>query len=231
VTGYLNDRLLDIAPDLLGRMIDLGDAFGQVTKNFGTLETLEVDVAGHTTKIVGGVHFVIDEVPLAFPLADFGVADIKIENLGVSIDEAGKLTISEHEVRVAYGTLLRIAIDHAVVPMLDPSAHDIGDLLASAVNCQRVGQYVYEVIELGSPSTFETACTAGLNGAAAVLYQQIARLDDTTLQIGLAGTARGIDRDRDGTMDEILTGLWTGSLTYAGTPAPLGEAKFSGLRQ
>ncbi|MDQ3368584.1 MAG: hypothetical protein M3680_24410 [Myxococcota bacterium] len=231
VTGYLNDRLLEVAPELLTRMVDLGDAFGQAAKHFGTLETLEVDAAGRATKLVTGVHFVVDAVPLDLPLTDFGMADIKVENLRVTLDDAGHLTISEHQLAIAYGALLRIAIDHAIVPMLDPSAHDIGDLLASAVNCQRVGQYVFDVIGVGSPSTFEGACTAGLDATAAVLYAQLARLDGSLLELGLTGRARGVDRDRNGTMDQIQTGLWSGSIGYAGTPAPLGTATFHGVRK
>jgi hypothetical protein len=31
-------------------------------------------------------------------------------------------------------------------------------------------------------------------------------------------------------MDQIVTGTWSGELRYAGTPAPLAEAKFHGTR-
>ena len=47
---------------------------------------------------------------------------------------------------------------------------------------------------------------------------------------GLAGTARGVDTNRDGKMDSILTGTWAGDMQYAGTPAALGTAKFNGAK-
>ena len=55
-------------------------------------------------------------------------------------------------------------------------------------------------------------------------------IDAAALEFGLTGTARGVDKNRDGKMDDILTGAWTGSVSYAGTPAPLSTAKFFGAR-
>ncbi|MBA3819047.1 MAG: hypothetical protein H0X17_09160 [Deltaproteobacteria bacterium] len=231
ITGYLNDRLLAIAPELLGRMIDLGDAFGQAAKHLGTLETLDVDAAGRATRRITGVHFVVDGVPLDVSLVDVGLADLAAADLRITLDDAGWLSISEHRLVIAYGALLRVAIDHAIVPLLDPGAHDVGDLLARAVNCQRVGRYISEVIGVGSPSTYEGACTAGLEATAAVLYAQLARLDGSMLELELTGAARGVDRDRDGTMDGILSGLWTGTIGNAGTPVPLRDATFVGVRK
>lgn len=228
VTGYLNDRLLQIAPNFLTTLIDVGDAFGQAARHFGTLETLDIDAAGGATKVVTGVHFEIDQVPLDFQFADYGVTEVRVEGLQVMLEQTGKLTVSEHMVAFSYGQLLKLALDKAVIPMIDPSAQNLGDILEGAVNCQAVGQYVYEAIDLGSPSTFESACNAGLAAASAALYNKLATIDGSALQLGLVGTARGIDRNRDGKMDEIQTGLWTGSLGYAGTPAPLGDAKFFG---
>ncbi|MDQ3367050.1 MAG: hypothetical protein M3680_16625 [Myxococcota bacterium] len=230
VTGYLNDRLLQIAPNFLTKLIDVGDAFGQVTKHFGTLETLEINAAGQATKLVTGVHFEIDQVPLDFLFKDYAMADVKVEGLQVTLEPTGKLLISQHKLNFSYGTLLRLALDKAVIPMIDPSAQNLGDILKSAVNCQKVGQFVYESINFGSASTFESACNAGLTAASVALYKQLENIDGSALELGMAGTARGVDKNRDGKMDDIQTGLWTGNLGYAGTPAPLGEAKFFGTK-
>jgi len=232
VASYLNGKLLEVAPGFLVRVIDIGDAFGDVARHFGTIETLEIDAAGRATKLVHGVHFVVDGVPMDFSLADYGVADIKVDGLQVRLEESGQLTIAEHRFGVSYGALLKVALDKAIVPMLDPSAHNVGDLLTKAVDCQKVGQYVYDVIGLGSPSTFHSACTSGLNAAASALYKQLQNLDGSALELGIAGTSRAVDRNRDGKMDEIQNGSWIGQLGYAGTPAPLpAGAKFAGTRQ
>ena len=104
--------------------------------------------------------------------------------------------------------------------------------MKKAVNCQKVGQYVYDVIGIGSPSTFHSACTSGLNAASAALYKHLEKLDIGSLELKITGGARGVDRDRNGSMDEIQSGQWIGNLGYAGVPASLpAGAKFSGTRE
>lgn len=231
VTGYLNDRLLEVAPNLLNRVIDIGNAFGDVAKHFGTIEVLEINAQGQATKTITGVHFEVDQVPMDFLLKDYGLQDIKIDGVQVILEPSGKLTIMDHKVRVAYGALLKLALDKAIVPMIDPAAQNVGDILKKAVNCQKVGQYVYEALDFGSPSTYQSACTAGLTAASAALYNQLQQMDGTALELGLTGVARAVDKNRDGKMDDIQTGTWTGNLGYAGTPAQLPEgAKFHGTR-
>lgn len=231
VTGYLNDRLLEIAPDFVTKIVNLGDAFGQVTTHFGTMEVLAVDASGHAIKTVRGLHFKIDNVPMDFAFADYNIADTKVEGLTVTLSQTGQLAISDHKIPMKYGQVLRLAVDQAVIPMIDPSAQNLEDILQGAINCQAVGAYVYEALDFGSASTYETACNAGLKAASNAFYVQLGNIDTAALEFGLAGTARGVDKNQDGTMDEIRTGAWTGTLTYAGTPAPLGAATFFGAKQ
>jgi hypothetical protein len=231
VTGYLNDRLLEVAPNLLGRIIDIGNAFGDAAKHFGTLETLEIDAAGNATKIVNGVHFEVDQVPLDFSFKDYGLADIKVEGVHVVLEQTGKLTIQEHKVGMKYGAVLKLALDKAIIPMIDPSAQNVGDVLKKAVNCIKVGQYVYDAVGFGSPSTYQSACTAGLGAASGALYAKLASMDGVALEISLTGVARAVDKNKDGKMDDLQNGTWTGNLGYAGTPATLPEgAKFFGTK-
>lgn len=230
VTGYLNDRLLQIAPDLLTKVVDTGNAFGQVARHFGTIETLDINAAGVATKVVTGVHFTVDNVPLDFAFADYGLPDVKVDNVQVTLEPTGKLSIANHSVGLSYGAVLKVALDQAIIPLIDPSASNLGDLLHNAVDCQAVGQYVYEALDFGSPSTYQTACTAGLTAGANAIYTQISHIDGAALQFSLAGTAKGVDKNRDGKMDSILSGLWDGTTSYAGSPAPLATAKFFGAK-
>jgi hypothetical protein len=231
VTGYLNDRLLEVAPTLLNRVVDVGDAFGDVAKHFGTIETLEIDAAGNATKTITGVHFEVDQVPLDFQLKDYGIAEIKVEGVHVNLEQSGKLTIQEHTVPVKYGAVLKLALDQAIIPMIDPAAQNVGDLLKKAVNCVKVGQYVYDAIGFGSPSTFQSACTAGLGAASTALYSKLASMDGVALELKLTGVARAIDKNKDGKMDDLQNGTWSGNLGYAGTPATLPDgAKFYGTK-
>jgi len=230
VAGYLNDRLLDVAPDFVTRILDVGDKFGQVARHFGLLETLDIGANGQATVTVTGVHFKVDTEELDFALHDYSLPDVKVTGVGVHLDSTGKLTIDSHKLPLSYGKLLRLAVDNVIIPMVDPAAVDLSDVLHDAVDCTNVGQYVYDAIGIGSPSTYETACTAGLSFAASAIYAQIDKIDGSAFEFDVAGTAKAVDTNHDGKADKIQTGKWTGTLTYAGTPAPLSTATFLGAR-
>lgn len=230
LTGYLNDRLLEVAPELLGKVVDTGHKFGQIARHFGTMETLEVNAAGVATKVVTGAHFTVDNIDLDYAFHDYALPDVKVDNVQVTLDPTGTLTIANHNVGLSYGAVLKLALDQAIIPLIDPTASNLNDLLTNAVDCQAVGQYVAEALGIGSPSTFQTACTVGLSAGANTVYAQIANIDGSALEFGLAGTAKGVDKNHDGKMDTIITGTWAGTLSYAGTPAPLATAKFFGAR-
>ncbi|HWO26852.1 MAG TPA: hypothetical protein VNO30_49320 [Kofleriaceae bacterium] len=231
VAGYLNDRVLEIAPAFVTRMLKLAGGLGQVTRSFGTLETLEVDAAGSATKVVTGLHFEIDGIAHELPFADHGLPETRVAGLAVALARTGLVTIGEHAVPLGYGQVLRLAVDRALIPMIDPAATNLGQLLRGAVSCKAVGKYVYEAIGFGSASTFEAACSSGLAAGASALYDLLSQLDGAALELRLTGQARGVDKDRDGDMDELVTGAWSGSVSYAGTPAPLAEATFFGARR
>ena len=226
ITGYLNDRLLSVAPDFVTKIVNVGDAFGQVTKNFGTIEILDINATGVAVKTVTGLHFKIDNVDMDFAFKDYGIAESKVEGLMVTLDKTGKLAIADHKIGLKYGQVLKLALDQAIIPMIDPSASNLGDILHGAVNCQAVGVYVAEALGIGSPSTYESACNSGLTAGAAAFYKQLDNIDTAALEFGLVGTARGVDKNKDGKMDDIQAGTWTNTLDYADTPAPLGAAKF-----
>ncbi|HWU89972.1 MAG TPA: hypothetical protein VN253_22070 [Kofleriaceae bacterium] len=230
VAGYLNDRLLEVAPTFVTKVIDLGNGFGQVAKNFGMVEELAVDAAGGATKTIKGLHFEIDGTEHELAFADYGIAETRVDGLTVSLAKNGQLEISEHKVPMKYGQIMRLALDQAIIPMIDPASSNLGELFHAAVNCTKVGKYIYDAIGFGSASTFESACNAGLTSGATALYNLMNNIDTAALELGIAGTARGIDKNRDGKMDEIVTGTWTGKVSYAGTPAPLSTAKFFGAR-
>lgn len=230
VAGYVNDKVRDISPEFIDKMIDLGDAFGQVVQHFGTNETWDITAGGRGTKTVTGLHFTIDNVPLDLAFADYGIAPIKVDNIQITLEQTGRLAFAPHTVPMKYGMLVKLALEQAVIPMVDPSASSLEDVLKNVVNCQAVGQWVYEAIDVGSASTFESACNTGLHLAPQALYGALDNLDSSALEFNMTGTARGVDRNADSKMDEIQTGVWTGEVEYAGSPAPLSTAKFHGSK-
>ena len=229
--GYLNDRLLDIAPDFVAKMLDMGDKLGQVAKHFGTLETLDVAQNGMAVHVVDGVHFKVDQTELDFMFKDSGIQDVTVPGVLVTLDATGRLAIADHQVPLSYGAMVRLGVDEVIIPLVDPTAVDLSDVLHNLVDCHAVGQYLYDAIGVGSPSTFESGCTSELTAGAHLVYTQIDKIDTAALEFGISGIAKGIDKNHDGKMDSIQTGNWTGTLSYSGSPAPLPpKAPFSGER-
>ena len=166
-----------------------------------------------------------------FPFADYGIQETKVEGLQVTLSQSGQLAVSDHMVPMKYGQVLKLAIDQAIVPMIDPAASELSDIFKNLVNCQNVGQFVFDAVGIGSPSTFESACISGLEAAGRAIYTALDSMDSSALEFKLAGAARGVDKNSDGKMDDIQTGTYTGELRYAGSPAPLAGAKFYGTRK
>jgi hypothetical protein len=234
VVGYLNDRLLDLAPDFVSTMVLVGHDFGDIAKGFGLNETLALTrsgdgyVAVHT---VTGAHFKIGDQEADFALGDYQLANVVVDNVAVTMDATtGQLTIASHNVPLAYGQLLRMGLDAAIVPLIDPSAQNLNQLLAHKVDCNAIGAAIQSAIGIGSASTFAAACTAGITAGSSFVYSKIDAIDSTALQFGLSGTAKGIDTNRDRTIDTIQTGTWAGTLSYGSTPSTLAPATFFGER-
>jgi len=238
VAGYLNDRLLQIAPDFVDTMLQIGNDFGQMAKGFGLNETL--DVAGSANAYNGtvtatGVHFKIDNVENDIGFAEHMLPPVAATNVKVGLDVTGKLDIGEHKLPLSYGKILRIGLDEMIIPMIDSSATDLATLFQHKVNCVAVGQAINDAIASqfgygGGAGTWQVACVAGLQYAAQNIYNKIAAIDSSALEFDLTGVAKGLDTNKDGKMDKIQTGAWSGTLGYAGTPAPLASATFIGAR-
>jgi hypothetical protein len=230
VAGFLNDRLTEVAPELVSRIVTIGNKFGQAAHHFGMIEMLDVGKDARATHTVSGVRFDIDQVPIEFAFADENQPDVMVSGVAVTLDATNTVRIAKHAVPLSYGQVLRLALDKAIIPAIDPSADDLSDLLHRLVDCHAVGRYVYEALGIGSPSGFESACTSGLTAGANAIYAEIDSVDGTALQFAIAGTAKAVDTNLDATIDKLQTGVWTGELSYAGTPAPLGRATFYGER-
>jgi hypothetical protein len=234
VAGYLNERLLDLAPHFLSTMVMIGRDFGDVAKHFGLNETLELTRSGNdyvAVHSVTGARFKLGDQESDYLLANYQMPNVVVTNIAVTMDPTGQLTIAAHDIPLAYGQLLRLALDAAIIPAIDSSAHNLKELLAHKVNCQAIGQAIVDAIHIGSASVFRTACTNGLNAGANYVYTKISGIDGSALKFGLSGSARAQDKDNDRKIDAIQTGTWTGTLSYGSTPTPLVPATFFGERQ
>jgi len=176
------------------------------------------------------MHFKIDNIESDHTLADYRVDNFVVSNVAVNLDNTGKLEIADHKMSVSYGKVLKIGLDGAVIPLIDPTAHNLNELMSHKIDCNAVGQAIADALQIGGASAFSNACSLGLSAGANLIYNKIADIDGTALELGLAGTAKALDKNKDGSIDTILTGAWTGNMSYAGTPAPLAGATFYGAR-
>ena len=118
-----------------------------------------------------------------------------------------------------------------MIDQTDPKARNLGEFLDEVIDCDEVSAAIADMIGLGSSGTYVGACNAGIRLAGTALYLQLANLDSAAFELSLTGTAKGIDRTNDRSLDAILSGGWTGNVIYAGTPLPLTGASFSGARK
>ena len=233
VVGYLNDRLLQIAPDFVTTMVQMGNDFGDMAKHFGLVEKLEVTGSGTSymsVHTVTGAHFKIDSQESDYAFADFNTPNVVVNQVGVTLDATGKLAIASHKLPLAFGKVLRIGLDAMIIPALDATATNLDELLEAKVDCAAVGQAVADAIGFGGAGTFEAGCHLGLQAGADLIYSKISGIDSTALEFDIAGTVRAVDTNADGKADKLQTGAWTGTLSYGSTPSPLAPATFFGAR-
>ncbi|HEY1811053.1 MAG TPA: hypothetical protein VGG74_01775 [Kofleriaceae bacterium] len=241
VSGYLNDQLLNWAPSFVGDIKTVGQDFGDIAKKFGVNETYVVTKGsnGSYTAVdtATGVHFTIGTVQEDFNFTDYNSTNVVVNGVPLAMDNTGKITIGEHSLGLPYGKILNIGLDAAILPLVDPNATDLASFFADEIDCNSVGTYIEQAIEndvgidLGS-SVFVTACTEGLKAGANLIYSQLNNLSTTALTFDLAsGIGKGVDTNGDGSIDQINTGAWSGTLDYSGAAsAPLATATFTGKR-
>ncbi len=232
VVGYVNDRILQIAPDFVTTMVQLGKDFGDMSKHFGLVETLAVTGSSDaymSVHTVTGAHFKIDTQEADYLFANYSLDNVVVNQVGVT-NASGKLSIADHKLPLSFGKVLRMGLDGMIIPALDANASNLDQLLEDQVNCAAVGQAIADAIGFGGASTFEAGCHLGLTAGANLIYEKLTAIDATALDFDIAGTVRAVDSDNDGKADKLQTGAWTGTLSYASTPSPLAPATFYGAR-
>jgi hypothetical protein len=233
VTGYLNDRLTQLAPELVGTIDQIGDNMAAISKKLGLDEKLEVNSVDqvYISRVTAdGVRFELDGnvMPLAF--ADHDIDHVIVDNVLVTLENETKFLVGEHTLPLPYGKIVRLALDTAVIPTIDPNATGLADLLDNVVDCQGVGTSINDALGFGSVAFWESVCHAGLEQAANLVYEQIAA-SDQKLDLHLTGSARATDSNSDYKLDKLTGGVWTGTMTLDATDAPLAQpATFVGAR-
>lgn len=234
VTPYLNSQLQALAPDLVDTVTEIGHRMAYMTKHFGLEERLVVissdqQYVGQMT--ADGARFAIDAATTID--APFYAHDLDdVTATGIHIAYANdRLTVGDHTLALAYGRLVRIGLDAAIIPAIDPTATGLADLLDNVVNCQGVGQAIADELDIGSPAFWKSVCIAGLGRAADLVYDQLVAAD-SLLDFNLTGTARANDTNGDYKLDKLGFGEWAGTNKFEATVVPLAQpATFAGARE
>ena len=234
VAGYLNDQVTQLAPELVNTVTEIGQRMAYMTKHFGVEEKLIVissdqQLVGQMT--VDGVRFPIDAMTtIDAPFAAHNLDDVTANGLHVTY-ENGRMGMGEHTLPLPYGKLVRIGLDSAIIPAIDPTADSLADLLDNVVNCTGVGQGIADALDVGSPAFWKSVCLAGLDQAADLVYDQL--VDPATmLDFNLTGTSRASDTTADYQLDKLSFGEWSGTNKFEMTVVPLAQpATFEGTRQ
>ena len=218
VAAYLEARIGSFAPRLAPGLAKLETSLSRFAQHLDTIETVRISEDGEMARAVTGVDF----GDVRVPFAEVGMNEIAA-TLKVKMFD-GHLEIPAHALSIPYGSLLELALERAVVPSLALGTSELGKALASLVDCDKVGALVSEAVGIGGPALYATACVAGTTAVAAKVETAIAAIGDD-LQLAVAGSGTGIDRDGDGAMDEIRDGAWYGQ---PGSAFVVSSAVFSG---
>jgi X-X-X-Leu-X-X-Gly heptad repeat protein len=227
VAAYLNAQVTAVAPKLVSGIDQLANGMNQIASQLGTTERWTIDAGGATTRTITGLRFVVGGHETDVRLADAGLGDITASTQ-VAFDAGARMAIGDHTHALPYGAWLRLGVDLAVVPSVAPAAHDLASALGSLLDCEQLGTTVASKIGVGSPALYTTACQAAMTVLASQLYAQLATIDQTAMTLEVTGVANGVDRDGDGSMDQIEAGEWTGTL-HAGADEPISAASFAGM--
>src|SRR5512136_2289636 len=114
-----------------------------MAQHFGVNETYDITKSGMdymSTDTATGIHFKIDTIETDLAFADYQMQNVVVPQVGVQLDGTGKLTIASHKMPLSYGKILHMGLDNVVIPAIDPTAANLGQLLANLVDCNAVGQ-------------------------------------------------------------------------------------------
>src|SRR5674476_182079 len=117
------------------------------------------------------------------------IPNVAVPGVGVTLSSTGQFGIADHKVPMSYGKILKIGLDGVLIPMIDPAATNLGQLLAGLVDCNQVGTLVASQIGGFGAGAITTACNLGLVAGAGVSYSKIDSIDGSALEFGLTGTA------------------------------------------
>jgi hypothetical protein len=225
--ALVNEVILSNAPDIIQRLLEVGDALGQASRKLGIESTLVVSRNGAAWKsnhLIAAYGFQIDGQAYTYAPGEIGAEPTEVKDLAITL-AGDKMTIAEHTMPLRYGALLGAALEDIIIPEVDPFASSIAELLLNAVNCNQIGAEIAFRLGFGSPSFYAGACVLGINAAGNAAMNKLRSIDDSSpVSFIMTGNAKVRDSNGDLKADEVVNGKWTGNIDYNGTQVVLPEA-------
>lgn len=226
--GVVLDVMMDHAPELVQQILDIGDAFGQVTRQFGVDSTLDVrggdaDVGLTAVHTVSGYHFSIDGTEYTYDLASLGSDVVVVGGVGFSVS-GSTATVAQHGMPLRYGGFLALVLDEVIIPMVAPGTYGLEELLQDQIDCYAIGLRIYQEINFMSADFYAGLCETGIEVGANYVMDRLISIDQSAqVVLQISGQARAMDGDGDRRIDRLTGGAWSGVIDYAGNQGPLAD--------
>lgn len=224
LAAYLDARLADVSPRLLPGMHAISDALASFSQQLEPIEELRIapDAFAATPADPPNALATAGDHAASIAITGLRVGKLDVPLAAGGIPEpavaarvtyaTGSLTIGDHRLSLPYSRIVRLVLDRGIIPAVDPQASDLPTLLVDLVDCNHVGATIAEGIGLGPSTIYSDACVVALRAVAAEWYEHLDALDGMTIDLAVHGDARALDLDRDGRLDAIANGIWTGTL-------------------
>jgi hypothetical protein len=170
-----------------------------------------------------------------FSLKDLQDSDVPLDLISGQftgmIANYDNLIIDSHKIDLNYGKLVLFVINEMLLPAIS-DYNSIEDLLYSIIDCKGVADgIVGDVLDaIGIDNgTVEDACTSVVSFIVSPIEELIMGLTiDSKLRIN--GSCRMVDLDNDLMVDELLEGVWYGTVEIGAEEGSQFEGDFTGVK-
>jgi hypothetical protein len=233
--AMLNEMILESSPDFVTDLRLVGDRLDEVIKTLRPVTELNVLSDGSDDAAMGGTHrvtgsvFVVNGVTYEYTADQMQLGTMSDVQVSMSRPSERKVAIARHTMHLPYGRLIQHALDHAVIPSVDPAAANVTQFLANAIDCEAIGARLATEVGVGTPAMFEAGCIAAVDAAVGELTGDIRAIE---ADLDIEGTADLIDGDVNHVVEKLMGGLWEGQLVFASgaVALPRPNQTFTGTR-